>query len=615
MVTERATSGEAPNPAPAGPEDAYDFEAVSRNATRFAEEFGRLSATAMTPFEGKANGAGNGTIDGADEINDIGRTFAKVAETWMSDPEKALAAQAKLGQSFLALWASTWSRMQGEAAEPVAAADPKDKRFAHADWSANPVFDFIKQGYLITSRWAEELVRQAEGLDDHTRHKAEFYLRQILAAYSPSNFVMTNPELLRHTLDEKGENLVRGLKLLSEDIEAGGGQLRVRQTDLTAFTFGEDVAVTPGEVVFRNDLMELIQYAPRTETVLKRPFLIVPPWINKFYILDLNPKKSFIGWMVSQGLTVFVISWVNPDERHRDKDFESYIREGIETAIDTIGAATGETEVAAAGYCVGGTLLATALAMQAATGNTRIRSATLFATQVDFTHAGDLKVFADEEQIQVIEARMAERGYLDGSRMSNAFNMLRPNDLIWANVVNNYLKGKAPLPFDLLYWNADATRMPAANHSFYLRNCYLDNTLAKGQMVIGNVRLDLKRVTVPIYNLATREDHIAPALSVFEGSSKFGGKVEYVLAGSGHIAGVVNPPGKKAKYGYRTGGPVKGKFAAWVEKAAEHEGSWWPHWFEWLEAQAPERVPARVPGTGALKSLGPAPGTYVRMKS
>jgi polyhydroxyalkanoate synthase subunit PhaC len=279
-------------------------------------------------------------------------------------------------------------------------------------------------------------------------------------------------------------------------------------------------------VVFRNDLMELIQYAPQTETVLKRPFLIVPPWINKFYILDLNAQKSLIGWMVSQGLTVFCISWVNPDERHAQKDFESYMREGIEAAIDAIGAATGESEVAAAGYCVGGTLLAVTLAMQAATGNKRIKSATLLTTQVDFTHAGDLKVFADEEQIKGIEARMAKQGYLDGARMANAFNMLRPNDLIWSYVVNNYVKGKAPMAFDLLYWNADATRMPAANHSFYLRSCYLENRLTSGSMVLDNTLLDLSKVKVPVYNLATREDHIAPADSVLYGSQFFGGPVK-----------------------------------------------------------------------------------------
>ena len=586
-----------------------DIEALSRNASLFVEQFGRTAATYMKPLDGDGVPAGP-----SEEVGDVVRTLGTVAEKWLADPQKTLEAQTKLSEAFINLWGSTWFRMQGETPPPVAVPEAKDNRFADAEWTTNPVFDFLKQSYLITSRWAEALVENADGIDDRTRHKAQFYLRQIVGALSPSNFVLTNPELLRHTLEENGANLVRGMKMLAEDIEAGKGELRVRQTDPSSFEVGRNVAVTPGEVVFRNDLMELIQYAPQTETVLKRPFLIVPPWINKFYILDLNAQKSLIGWMVSQGLTVFCISWVNPDERHAQKDFESYMREGIEAAIDAIGVATGETEVAAAGYCVGGTLLAVTLAMQAATGNKRIKSATLLTTQVDFTHAGDLKVFADEEQIKGIEARMAKQGYLDGSRMANAFNMLRPNDLIWSYVVNNYVKGKAPMAFDLLYWNADATRMPAANHSFYLRNCYLENNLAKGKMVLGNVRLDLKKVKVPVFNLATREDHIAPARSVFEGSSKFGGKVDYVLAGSGHIAGVVNPPAKP-KYGYWTGGPVKGRLEDWIEAATEHKGSWWPYWFSWLEKQAPARVPARIPGSGALASLGPAPGTYVRMKA
>ncbi|MFB0489285.1 polyhydroxyalkanoate synthase [Methylobacterium sp. OAE515] len=583
-----------------------DIEALTRNAGQFVEAMGRNVGRLLKP-ETQAGGPG-------DELSDAAKVLGQVAETWLADPKRSAEAQARLSQAFLTLWGSTYLRLQGQPADPVALPESRDARFAHAEWSTNPYFDFIKQAYLLATRWAESLVDEAEGLDAHTRHKAQFYLRQLTSMLSPSNFLPTNPELIRHTLQENGANLVRGLKMYEEDLEAGGGQLRVRQTDPSGFEVGRNMAVTPGEVVFRNDLIELIQYAPTTETVLKRPFLMVPPWINKFYILDLNPQKSFFKWMVDQGLTVFCISWVNPDTRHADKDFESYMREGIEAAIDAIGVATGETEVTAAGYCVGGTLLAVTLAMQAATGNRRIKSATLLTTQVDFTHAGDLKVFADEEQIRQIEARMADQGYLEGARMANAFNMLRPNDLIWPYVVNNYIKGKTPSAFDLLYWNSDATRMPAANHSFYLRNCYLNNTLAQGRMVLGNVRLDLKKVQVPIFNLATREDHIAPALSVFEGSKAFGGKVDFVLAGSGHIAGVINPPAKP-KYGYWTGGPVKGTLESWIAAAVETKGSWWPYWFQWIEAQAPERVPARQPGGDALQSLGPAPGTYVRMRA
>ena len=377
------------------------------------------------------------------------------------------------------------------------------------------------------------MVNDAAGLDPHTKQKAGFYVRQIANALSPSNFVLTNPELLRETLLSNADNLVRGMRMLAEDIEAGGGDLRIRQSDASMFAVGRNLATTPGKVIFQNDLMQLLQYAPSTATVRKRPLLIVPPWINKFYVLDLTPKNSFIKWCVDQGLTVFCISWVNPDARLAQKTFEDYVREGPLAALDAIKQATGEGKVDAIGYCVGGTLLSVALAAMAARRDERITSATLFASQVDFTHAGDLKVFVDEEQVKAIEERMAQRGYLEGRAMATVFNLLRSNDLLWPYVINNYLKGKAPFPFDLLYWNADATRMPAANHSFYLRNCYLDNRLSKGEVVIGNTPIDLKSIKVPIYNLATREDHIAPAKSVLLGSKFFGGPVRFVLSGSG----------------------------------------------------------------------------------
>jgi polyhydroxyalkanoate synthase len=347
--------------------------------------------------------------------------------------------------------------------------------------------------------------------------------------------------------------------------------------------------------------------------VLKRPLLIIPPWINKFYILDLNPEKSFIRWCVDHGLTVFVISWVNPDQQQATKGFEEYMREGPLTALDVIKQVTGEDDVNAIGYCVGGTLMAVTLAWMAAKGDKRIASATFFAAQVDFTYAGDLMVFVDEEQLNILEKQMAERGYLEGKKMANAFNMLRSNDLIWPYVISNYLKGKTPYPFDLLYWNSDSTRMPAANHAFYLRNCYLENKLAKGQMVIDNQRLDLGRVTTPVYNLATREDHIAPAKSVFLGSKFFGGPVKYVLAGSGHIAGVINPP-TKPKYQYWTGDAPLGSLDGWLAKAQEHPGSWWTDWLWWIKAQDADTVPAREPGGGVLTPIEDAPGSYVRVK-
>ena len=582
-----------------------DFEVLSRNMARFVEEAGKVAQAYLKPLEER-----NKTPGMADEVSEIVKTLGAVAGKWMTDPEKAVEAQTRLGTQFFELWASTLRRMSGESAEPVAVPVPQDKRFADPEWSTNAGFDFIKQAYLVTSRWADAMVKDADGIDEHTRAKASFYVRQISSALSPSNFVATNPELIRETFRENGENLVRGMQMLAEDVERGGGELKIRQSDPARFKVGQNMAVTPGKVVFRNELFELIQYAPTTETVLKRPLLIVPPWINKFYILDLNPEKSLIRWCVSQGLTVFCMSWVNPDARLADKGFDAYMRDGVMAALDAIEQATGERDVAAVGYCVGGTMLAVTLASLAARDDQRIASATFFTTQVDFTHAGDLKVFVDEAQIQAVEAVMKTRGYLEGSRMANAFNMLRPNDLIWPYVVNVYLKGKAPFPFDLLYWNSDATRMPAANHAFYLRNCYLENRLAKGEMVIDDVRLDLGRVTIPVFNLATREDHIAPAKSVHLGSKLFGGPVDYVVAGSGHIAGVVNPP-SKPKYGYRTAPLDEGSYEDWLGRAQEQAGSWWPYWFAWIERQAPERVPAREPGTGGLPALCDAPGTYV----
>jgi len=587
-----------------------DIEAFARNLARMIEEGGKALAAYIKPRE-------DGTIKGelAEDVTDVVKTVGQVAEYWLSDPKRAVELQTNLGRAYLDLWAGAVKRMAGEPAEPSIAPDPKDKRFADPEWSQNQYFDFLKQAYLLTSQWADRLVKDASGVDEHTRAKAQFYVKQIANAISPSNFVLTNPELFRETISSNAENLVRGMHMLGEDIKAGHGQLKISQSDPSMFEVGRTLAITPGKVVFQNDLMQLIQYEPSTPQVLKVPLLIVPPWINKFYILDLTPEKSFIKWCVDQGITVFVVSWVNPDARLAKKNFEEYMREGPMAALDAIEAATGESKVNAIGYCVGGTLLAITLAYLAAKKEDRVLSATMFTAQVDFTHSGDLKVFVDEEHIQQLEAHMQEQGYLEASRMANTFNMLRSNDLIWPYVVNNYLRGKKPFPFDILYWNSDATRMPAANHSFYLRNCYLNNKLTKGEMEIAGVTLDLRKVTMPIYNLATREDHIAPAKSVLEGSQYFGGPVKYVLAGSGHIAGVVNPPAN-AKYQYWTGSAPSGSDVdKWMASATEHPGSWWPDWLEWLTREGGETVAARKIGDGKLKPIEDAPGSYVKVKT
>jgi polyhydroxyalkanoate synthase subunit PhaC len=586
-----------------------DIEAFSRNLARLVEEGGRALAAYLKPRE-------EGRDDDselADEIAEVVKTLGQVAEYWLADPQRTIEVQTSLGKAYLDLWASAVKRLAGEATPPVATPAPGDKRFNDPEWTQNQFFDFLKQAYLLTAQWADRLVDAAD-LNAHTKQKAEFYVRQITNALAPTNFVLTNPELLRETFVSNADNLVRGMHMLAEDIERGGGNLQIRQSDSSMFEVGRNLATTPGKVVFQNELMQLIQYAPSTETVLKRPLLIVPPWINKYYVLDLTPEKSFIKWCVDQGLTVFCISWANPDAHLAQKTFEDYVRQGPLVALDAIKEATGEDKVHAIGYCVGGTLLAVTLAAMAARHDKRIASATLFAAQVDFTYAGDLKVFVDEEQVKAIEHRMSERGYLDSRSMATVFNLLRSNDLLWPYVINNYLKGKAPFPFDLLYWNSDATRLPAANHSFYLRNCYLDNRLARGSMTLGNTLIDLKAVTVPIYNLATREDHIAPAKSVMFGSKLFGGDVRFVVAGSGHIAGVINPPVKK-KYQYWTGPkPRNADFDGWVAKAKEHPGSWWPDWLLWITRQSPTEFPARVPGDGALKPIEDAPGRYVKVR-
>ena len=588
----------------------FDPDTFAMNLANAMESGGKALAAYLKAREG-----GEARDDQPNEFAELIRTVSTVADYWLSDQTRAVELQAKLGKAYLELWGYAARRLAGEEIKPTITPAPRDKRFADPEWRSNQFFDFVMQAYLLTTKWANELVRDAENLDPHTRKKAEFYIAQITNAFAPSNFVMTNPDVLRETFASNADNLARGMKMLAEDIAAGHGVLRIRQSDSSYLEVGVNMATTPGKVIYQNELMQLIQYSPSTETVLRTPLLIVPPWINKFYILDLKPEKSFIKWCVDQGLTVFVISWVNPDRRLGEKTFEDYMKEGPLAAMDAIEKATGETKVHTVGYCVGGTLLATTLAWLADKRWARVMSATLFAAQVDFTHAGDLLVFVDEEQISALERDMKQSGVLEGSKMAMAFNMLRPNDLIWSYVVSNYLKGKTPPAFDLLHWNSDATRMPAANHSYYLRNCYLENRLSTGSMVLDNTLLDLSKVKVPIYNLATRDDHIAPAESVLYGSRFFGGPVRYVLSGSGHIAGVINPP-SLGKYQYWTNDAVgAATVSEWMKGAQEHKGSWWPDWHAWLRNIDAAEVPAREAGSAALPPIEDAPGSYVRVRA
>ena len=543
----------------------------------------------------------------------VSRTLGSVAQSYLKDPQRFAQAQLRFFKDHTQLWTTAWRRLAGEDVPPIAEPERGDRRFKDADWENNAFFDFLKQAYLISSRWAQDMVRDADGLDEHTRHKAQFYVDQIINALSPTNFVLTNPEVLRLTLATNGQNLVEGLAKLEGDLQAGNGELKISQTDARAFEVGRNIAMTPGKVVFENHIFQLIQYAPTTEVVHEVPLLIVPPWINKFYILDLNPKKSFIRWAVAQGHTVFVVSWVNPDETNAQTTFSDYMTGGFLAALDAVLRATGQPRSNVIGYCVGGSLVAASLAYMAARNDDRVNAVTFLTTQVDFSKAGDLKVFIDEEQLGLVEGKMAETGYLPAKRMADAFNLLRSNDLIWSYVINNYMMGKDPMAFDLLFWNSDSTRMPAKVHSYYLRQCYLDNALARGLMTLDGERIDLRKVKLPVYNLAAREDHIAPLPSVFKIGDFLGGPVRLVVSGSGHIAGVVNPP-ESHKYQYWTNEDGAPTLAEWFEGATEHAGSWWPDWAQWMGERAGPMVKPRIPGEGPLPAIEDAPGRYVRVR-
>ncbi|MDJ0951889.1 MAG: class I poly(R)-hydroxyalkanoic acid synthase [Alphaproteobacteria bacterium] len=584
---------------------------LSQSMTRIAEQSQRIVTDFLTR-QGQDPQLGM-----ADPLN-IGSAFLEMTQRMMSDPAKLMAAQMGLWQDYMRLWQSTTLRMLGhEDDQPVAEPHHEDRRFKHEAWSESALFDFIKQSYLLTARWMQETVAEVDGLDEKTSQKVDFYTRQFVDAIAPSNFVMTNPEVLNATLETGGDNLVKGLQNLLDDLERGKGQLHIKMTDFDAFEVGENIAVTPGKVVFQNELMQLIQYEPTTGKVMRRPLIIFPPWINKFYILDLREKNSFIKWAVGQGLTVFVVSWVNPDHKLAEKTFEDYLHEGVLAALEAVEQATGEKEMNVIGYCLGGTLTASALAYMAAKNDKRVKSATFFTTLVDFEDPGELGVFIDEEQLKALENRMSEAGYLEGSHMATTFNMLRANDLIWSFVVNNYLLGKDPFPFDLLYWNSDSTRMPAAMHSFYLRKMYQENRLMEpGGIELDGVPIDLRKVKIPVFILSTREDHIAPWKTTYSAKRMYSGPIKFCLAGSGHIAGVINPPNPdKPKYGYWVNSRRFKNPDHWLEKAEHHDGSWWPEWREWVEKYGGGEVNARKPGDGKLKVIEDAPGSYVKVKA
>jgi polyhydroxyalkanoate synthase subunit PhaC len=585
-----------------------DYAELARQFSELAAQGQRMSARMLS------NQAANGTANiGMGDPMNIGAAFLEATTKMLSDPVKLANAQLALWQSYMELWQSSVTRFLGGAAEPVIHPAKTDKRFKDPLWQDSATFDFIKQAYLLSARWVQGLVQDVEGLDAKTARKVDFYTRQLVDALAPTNYLCTNPEALRTTLETGGKNLLDGMRNLLEDLERGQGKLKISMTDYEAFEVGKNIATTPGKVVFQNDLMQLIQYSPSTPKVAKRPLLVIPPWINKFYILDLRENNSFIKWAVDQGQTVFVISWANPSEALRNKTFENYMFEGPLAALDAIAEATGEREINTIGYCIGGTLLACLLSWMHDRKDTRIASATFFTTLVDFSDPGELSVFIDEEQLTALEARMQERGYLDGAEMATTFNLLRANDLIWSFVVNNYLLGKEPFPFDLLYWNADATRMPAPMHSFYLRKMYQDNALVKCAVNLDGVKIDLTTIKTPAFLLSTVDDHIAPWKSTYAATQLYKGPVTFCLSGSGHIAGVINPPSSN-KYGYWTSEALPAEPDAWLKGAAKHEGSWWPAWGKWLSGYAGGQVDARVPGSGKRKAIEDAPGSYVKVR-
>lgn len=538
-----------------------------------------------------------------------------------NDPQKFINMQIQFWTDWTDLWQDSAKRfVEGDITQSKDDQKPKntDRRFKSDAWQQSALFDFIKQSYLMTSHFIENMVDGTEGMDTEAKRKVSFYTRQFVDAMAPSNFLFTNPEVLDETIKTKGENLVKGMKSLLEDMERGHGELKISTTNYSAFELGKNIATTKGKVMYQNDLMQLIQYEPTTPKVHKRPMLIIPPWINKYYILDLREENSFVKWFVDQGHTVFILSWVNPDKKLAGKTFEDYMTEGIFDALDQIKNITGEPDVNAIGYCLGGTLLTIALAYMAAQKDPkqkdRIASACFLTTLVDFEKAGDLKLFIDEAQITMMEKSMKEKGFLDADHFRKTFSMLRSNDMVWSFVVNNYLMGREPFPFDLLYWNDDATNMPAAMHSFYLRNCYQNNLLKEpGGITMKDTPIDVRSIKTPCYFLSAKEDHIAPWDATYATTQMVSGPKTFTLSASGHVAGVVNPPAKN-KYCFWTSSKQPATPEDWLQNAKQHDGSWWTDYNKWVSQYGDEKVPARKIGEGKLKPIEDAPGSYAKKK-
>jgi polyhydroxyalkanoate synthase len=598
------------------PQDQAPLPNPADVAKTYAEVAQRASRLLTQYMEKKSK---DGIAAPADELG-VAKAFMDLSSRLLANPYKLAQTQMNMMWDYFSLWQHTTLKMMGMPIQPVAAPKKGDNRFKNEEWEQHFLFDFVKQSYLIAARHIHDTVSTADGLDENTQQKVNFFTRQYIDALSPSNFALTNPEVFRETVKSHGQNLIKGFNNLLQDMESGDGQLRIRMTDTKAFEMGKNVATTPGKVIFQNELFQLIQYELSTPQQYKRPLLIVPPWINKYYILDLREKNSFVKWCTDQGHTTFIMSWVNPDENLAEKSFENYLLEGSLTAVDKVLEHTGEKDLDMAGYCLGGTLLMSTLAYMAAKKDKRVSSAVFFTTMLNFAEPGELGVFLDKGAVEGLEKKMAERGYLEGSEMATTFNMLRANDLIWSFVVNNYLMGKDPFPFDLLYWNSDSTRMPAAMHSFYLRNMYIENKLKDpGGVTLAGVPIDITKVKTPCYFISTIEDHIAPWKSTYMGARLPSGPTKFVLGGSGHIAGIVNPPAAN-KYGFWTNDATDGSLPESPEEflsgATQNSGSWWPHWEAWTRSQTGggAQIDSRKPAEGKLPVVEDAPGSFVKFR-
>jgi polyhydroxyalkanoate synthase len=583
--------------------DFYDM------TTRVAEQYGRL-------LEKAVNQPTTADDPAASVLTDFSEAFRELGEHMLENPGKLMGYQMELLKKQQELYQHTALRFLGKEVDPVITPEKSDKRFKDAQWSENPLFDFIKQLYLLQGSTLMQMVKDTDGISEHAHQKVEYFVRQYVNALAPTNFAALNPEVIRKTLESGGANLYAGMEQLGEDLEASvKGSLNVAMTDTSAFQVGRNLATTPGKVIYQNDLIQLIQYTPTTDKTYQRPLLVIPPFINKYYILDLRENNSYLKWLVDQGHTVFCISWVNPGPALRAKGFDNYMLEGPIAALDAIEQATGEKEVNAIGYCLGGTLLAATLAYLKKKKQEPIKSATFLATLTDFSQPGEIGVFINETAISALEKQMNLLGYYDGRQMAFSFNTLRENDLFWSFFINNYLKGERPAAFDLLYWNTDSTNLPSTMHSFYLRNMYLDNKLVqKNALELDGQKIDLSAISIPTYFLSTAQDHIALWQGTYKGPLLMGGKNRFVLGGSGHIAGVVNPPSAN-KYGYWTNEALPQDPEEWYRNAEQHDGSWWLDWQQWTMTQGgTEQTEARQPGSGKLAVIEDAPGRYVKQR-